>query len=1205
MSLAQRLANLSPERRELLERLAHPARLTRAGRREEQASFEQERLWFLQQLEPEDSSYHLHLQLALPPELDRAAWDAAWRYLAARHETLRTRFVERDGVPFQMVEDVDPGPMPVHDLSGEPPAAQQEQAALLAREQAETPFDLGRAPLFRTALLRLSSGWFQLLTIHHIVADGWSIDILMRDLNAAYQASLQGRPVPLAPLRVQFADFARWQRAQLSGAHLDELLAFWSGYLAGAPELALPADRPPPPIPTRRADVRARLLAAPQRDALYELARRAGATVFQVLLAAFAALLHRYTGQTDLVLGAPMANRAPEEAEDLIGFFLNTILLRVRLTSEQSFLQVLAATRESSVAAYSGQQLPFARLVEHLQPRRALGHNPLYRATVQFFKSRHSTARTSALREEIGYRRTATNVDLALDLFESGEGLLSRFEFNCDVFDGATVARLLDHWERMLAAILAAPGQPIGTLPLTSTADQALLAAWAGQTQVPCTGWTFESFGERTALTSPQARLSYAELDRRCGQLATLLRARGAGPERVVAIRLADGLDTAVAILAAWRAEAAFVYLDPALPSQRAAALLVEAAPEALLDDAPWWREALADAEVMPARPIPPQRLAALIYTSGSTGMPKGVLIEHGALANQVHWLRTALELTPADVVLQKYSFSFDAALSELLCGLAAGAEVVLARDQGRDADELVRLIQSHGVTLLDVFPSLLAVLLDHEGFAACTTLRRILVGGEALPAALAARLAQTLPAVQLINAYGPTEATITAAAAHLAPDASPLAAPPIGRPIAGNSAYVLDGAMQLVPPGLPGELYLGGAGLARGYLHDAALTARRFVPNPFGPGRLYASGDRARHRADGQLDYLGRADQQIKLRGYRIELGEIEAALLRHPGVRAAAATLLRCPTAADGQSALLQWRLEQLSPSEADFLYRFETDQDQIRSQTMWRNTPQFQLYLNFQQPGFAPAPQPAQRNWLLQRTLDETVADLTAIDAIARRCVAGSARPEMEGGWEASTAAWSARELLIDGQQVMQEWERPLMQALASAAAKSGGDIAEIGFGMGISATLLQECGVRAHTIVECHPEVLARLAQWRAQRPGAAITAVPSRWQDWIFEPGSFDGVLFDTYPTSEEEYSTEVAGSPTFAASFFPTAQRLLRPGGVFTYYSNEIDSLSRRHQRLLLEHFSSFSVTLVRGLRPPPDCQYWWADSMAVVTAVK
>ncbi|ATQ77478.1 hypothetical protein CR152_25470 [Massilia violaceinigra] len=1205
MSLAQRLASLSPERRELLDRLARPDRISRAGLREEQASFEQERLWFLQQLEPDDTSYHLHMQLALPAELDRAAWDAAWRYLVARHETLRTRFIERDGVPFQVIGDADVAPMPVFDLAGEPVPAQQAQAARLAREQAEAPFDLTRGPLLRTALLRMAGGWIQLLTIHHIVADGWSIDILMRDLNAAYEALSQGRDVPLAPPRVQFADFARWQRAQLSGAHLDELLAFWRGYLDGAPELALPADRAAPPIPTRRADVRARMLAAPLRDGLYALARREGATVFQVLLAAFATLLHRYTGQTDLVLGTPMANRAPAQVEDLIGFFLNTILLRVRLTSEQSFLQVLAATREASVAAYSGQQLPFARLVQHLQPRRALGHNPLYRATVQFFKSSHSAARTSAVREEIGYQRTATNVDLALDLFESGEGLLSRFEFNLDVFDGATVARLLDHWERVLAAVLASHDQPIGTLQLASPADQAQLCAWAGQAEAPRAGWVFENFGERTALAGPHASLSYAELDRRCGQLATLMRARGAGPERVVAIRLADGLDTAVAILAAWRAEAAFVYLDPALPARRTAAILADAAPVAVLDDAPWWQELMPDTPAMPARPIPPERLAALVYTSGSSGVPKGVLIEHGALANQVRWLKTALDLTPADVVLQKYSFSFDAALSELLGGLAAGAEVALAGDHGRDVDELVRIIRSRGVTLLDLFPSLLAVLLDHEGFAGCTTLRRILVGGEALPAALAARLAQALPSVQLINAYGPTEATITATAAHLARDATLLAAPPIGRPIAGNTAYVLDGAMQLVPPGMPGELHLGGAGLARGYLNDTALTARRFIPNPFGPGRLYATGDRARYRADGQLDYLGRTDQQVKLRGYRIEPGEIETALARHPSVRAAAATLMRLPSAPHAHAALLQWRLEQLTPSEAQFLYRFDTDQDQIRSQTMWRNTPQFALYLNFLQPGFAPAPQPAQRNWLLQRTLDEAVADLTAIDAIARQCVAGSARPEMGESWAASAAAWSERELLIDGQQVMQDWERPLMRALAGAAAASGGDVAEIGFGMGISATLVQEYGVRSHTIVECHPDVLARLGRWRAQRPDAAVTVVPTRWQDWAFEPGSFDGVLFDTYPTSEDEYSAEVAASPTFAASFFPAAQRMLRPGGVFTYYTNEIDSLSRRHQRLLLEHFSSFSVGLVRGLRPPADCQYWWADSMAIVKAVK
>lgn len=1204
MSLAQRLANLSPERRALLERLARPDRIACAGAREEQASFEQERLWFLQQLEPDDTSYHLHMQLELPVGLDRAAWSAAWRYLVGRHETLRTRFIERDGVPFQIIDDADPPPVPVADLAAEPLPDRLARAAGLAREQAETPFDLTRGPLFRVALLRMPDKWVQLLTIHHIVADGWSIDVLMRDLNTAYGAIIAGKSVPLPPLRVQFADFARWQRAQLTGAHLDELLGFWSRYLEGAPDLALPADRPASASATRRADVRARVLPTGLRDSLYELARREGATVFQVLLAAFATLLHRYTGQEDLVLGTPMASRAPPEVEDLIGFFLNTILLRVQVIPGQTFLEILAATRSATVNAYSGQQLPFARLVQHLQPRRALGHNPLYRATVQFFKSSHASARTSAVLDDIGYQRAATNVDLALDLFESGEGLLSRFEFNADMFDGATIERLLDHWERMLAAVTAQPDQPIGTLALTSPADETLLHAWAGTPEVPAAGWVFRGSGDRIALAGPHVSLSYDELERRCGRLATVLAGRGAGPERIVAIRLADPLDTIVAVLAAWRAGAAYVYIDPALPAPRAAAMLADADPVAVLDDAAWWRDAMATATVMAASPVPGDRLAALIYTSGTTGVPKGVLVEHGALANQVRWLQTALALTPADVVLQKYSFSFDAALSELLSGLAVGATVAVADDHGRDVDALIRTIENRGVTVLDVFPSLLAVLLDHDGFAGCASLRCIVVGGEALAAAHATRLAHCLPAVQVINAYGPTEATITALAAPVDPyDGAAGRAPPIGRPIAGNTAYVLDRALQQVPPGLPGELYLGGAGLARGYLHDAALTGHRFVAHPFGPGRLYATGDKARHRPDGQLEFLGRVDQQIKLRGYRIEPEEIDAALLRHPGVRAAAATLMPLPAIPAEESRLLEWRLAQLSPPEADFLYRFETHDPLIRSQTMWRTTPAFNLYLNVQQPDFAPAPRPAQRNWLLQRALDDTVADLAALDAIAHRCVAGSARPAMEDSWPASAAAWSDRELLIGGQQVMQAWERPLMQALARAAA--GGDVAEIGFGMGISATLLQQYGVRSHTIVECHPDVLGRLAAWRAEHPDAAITVVPVRWQDWAFAPESFDGVLFDTYPTSEEEYTAEVAASPTFAASFFPAAQRMLRPGGVFTYYTNEIDSLSRRHQRLLLEHFSSFSVSLVRDLHPPADCQYWWADSMAVVKAVK
>ncbi len=1206
MTLAERLASLPPEKRRLFNQLTKGGRVERRSEeRDTPLSFEQERLWFLHELEPSDSSYHLHLQLPLPQRLELPAWTKAWHLVMERHAALRTRFPLRDGFPVQIVDPVSFEEIPIFHLSQLPPNQRRYETSRIARDQAERPFNLATGPLLRLALLELPDQWVQLITVHHIVADGWSIDILMHDLNITYTSLLEKTVVCLAPLPIQFTDFARWQRSQLTGVRLENLLSFWSEYLAQMSPLQLPLDRPRPERYSPRGGVRTRVLPEQLVERLNELARSEGSTLFQVMLAAFAILLHRYSGQTDMVFGTPVANRELPEVEELVGFFLNTILLRVRVEPDHNFREVLAFVRESTISAYSHQQLPFAKLVQHFQPHRDLRQNPLYQATVQLLRSRQVQARTRAEIEDVGYERTATNTDLALDLFDSGNEMLCRVEYRLDLFDDVTIERFLDHWERVLTMIVEHPTDQVARLRLIKEEERMLLLNdFAGQPEpVALSGWSFSGETNRPAIHHEGGQLSYLELEDLVGRLASVLVQEGACQDTVIAIELSNPLETVIAILSAWRAGAAYTYLDPTLPEQRLAHIRNDIAPVVILKDHGHWRRQMADVQPLRAQPIPGNRLAAIIYTSGSTGMPKGVMIEHGALANQCEWLRTCVGLSMTDIVLQKYSFSFDAALSELLAGLATEAQLVIDGERGRDADRLLMLIRKYSITTLDTFPSQAALLKEHPDWPRCSSLRTLICGGERLSRELTDSIKESQSGVKLINAYGPTEATVTATAWFYR---AGRCEPPIGRPIQGYSAYVLDPNLAPVPIGIQGELYLGGVGVAKGYWRDAVATAARFIANPFGPGRLYATGDRARFLASGDLEFRGRADSQVKLRGFRIETSEIETALNVHPAIRESAVLLKPIALVPEEDMAIWHWRLEQLSEVEAEFVHRFESGEEEIRRRTMWRNTPGFNIYLHLLSQDFVASPSATQKNWLLQRALDEITEDLQALDTTARRCVKGSSRPEINGEWSMNRAHYSPNELIVAGQQVMQAWERPLMLAMAEIAAAEHGDVAEIGFGMGISATLLQELGVRSHTIVECHENILQALEHWRQSKfPLSNINIISSRWQDWEVSDELFDAILFDTYPTNEEEYLTEVIESPTFAASFFPMASRLLRPGGVFTYYTNEIDSLARRHQRLLLNHFSSFSVRLVRGLVPPPDCQYWWADSMAVVQAVK
>ncbi len=907
-------------------------------------SFAQQRLWFLDRLAGGESPfYNIAVPLGLAGRLDPAALGRALSEIVRRHEALRTTFrAGPGGEPVQVIHPPAPFPLPQIDMGALLEPALRAELTRIVREHMRRSFDLARGPLLRLALARLAGDGNHalLLSMHHVISDGWSLEVFVRELAALYQAFAAGRPSPLPEPPVQYADFALWQRRWLAGPMLDKQLAYWRGKLAGAPfALDLPTDRPRPALQTYAGGAERLDLPEATAAALAAVARRERATLFMVLLAAFAALLERQSGQDDMLLGTPIANRNRTEVEGLIGAFVNTLVLRVELAGDPTFDALLAQVRETALGAYAHQDLPFERLVEELQPSRDLSKNPLFQVSFSMGATPwHHFAPPELAIGSLGLdlAQELELFDLTLQIFDTPAGLDVRLAYSSDLFDGATIAGLSRRFETLLAALAADPRRAPAAIPLLSASERRQLAEWGGMAS-PATpeGATAASLFAAQVARRPEApalawsasgELSYEELDRRSNRLARHLEAAGIGPESVVALALDDGIDFATAVLAVWKAGGAYLPLSSDLPPERLAWLLADSGARLVVRRARRGAgldlsgvpvldldaEAAAIARRDPApRPAPdlPGSLAYLIYTSGSTGRPKGVLVPHAALAAHAVEFARRLRLGPGDRVLQVASFAFDVSLDELVPTLLAGATFVAWRPEAIEPASLARALAERAATVVNLPTAVWhqAARAWAEGRlpvppAALGALRWVLVGGEALPPrALEIWRRTPLGEVPLANGYGPTEAVVTAtlhvpATGPGAPNDADLERLPIGRPFAGRVLLLLDRRGELAAPGAIGEIHLGGAPLARGYLGDPARTAEAFVPAPFGgePGaRLYRTGDLGRFRGDGSLEFLGRRDRQLKVRGFRVEPGEVEAALLAHPAVRQAAVVL------------------------------------------------------------------------------------------------------------------------------------------------------------------------------------------------------------------------------------------------------------------------------------------------------------------------
>lgn len=915
-------------------------------------SFSQERMWFIHQLDPQSAAYNIGgaARMRRPFDLDAFRWTI--EQLVLRHEVLRTAFPTVDGQPVQVILPPQQWELPVIDLRNVPASERIARVTELAEADVRAPFDLSQAPLFKTRVYRLGEDDLLLVfNLHHIISDAWSMGVFAREMFLLQQAYANGKRAELPPLPIQYADFAVWQRQWLQGEVLERHLAYWRDKLRGATVLELPTDRPRPPIQTYHGGTQQFELDPALLAALRELCRAEGVTLFMVLLAAFNTLLYRYTAQADVAVGVPVANRNFVAIENLIGAFVNTLVLRTDLSGSPTFRELLQRVRVVAVEAFAHQDMPFAKLVAELNPERDTSYTPFVQTFFNVINvPMDDAAIPDELRAEFALNRGAAQFDLTCTVTDIRNIHRVIFEYNTDLFDDATIARMLEHFRNLLQAIVAAPDSPIRALPLLSEQERAqLLVEWNATAMPYRADATIHSLFEEQAARTPDAtalifdsqRISFRKLDERANRLANHLQACGVKAETPVALFLERSAELVTAMLGVLKAGGAYVPLDVKYPAERVSFILQDTRAPIILTEQRFVerlpehtaRVVCLDADSAhiaqqsnqkPATPGTSDSLAYIVYTSGSTGVPKGVLGVHRGTTNRLASMAKQFPFAANEVACFKSPVTFVDSILELFAPLACGVPVVILPEAVmQDANAFVDALSNHQVTRLILVPSLLTVLLDTQKDvgARLPQLKYWIAGGEALSAELRDMFYAKLPDAILVNLYGASEASGDSTI-HDTRATCALPFVPIGRPIANTQVYLLDDDMQPVPIGVRGELYVGGVSLARGYLNQPQLTQEKFVPSPFGDGLLYRTGDDAAYLPDGNIRYLGRRDRQIKVRGMRVESGEIEAVLRRHPRV-GDAAVLLRQD---DGREArLVAYVLAPQSEAASDELRAF----------------------------------------------------------------------------------------------------------------------------------------------------------------------------------------------------------------------------------------------------------------------------------------
>ncbi len=892
---------------------------------EEVLSFSQQRLWLLDQIEKGSTQYNIPVALKLTGSLDVEALNKALTTIVERHESLRTIFLDTGQGPLQVIQQATKFDLPIVNIGDRLDGEKTQQIDIVIAEEAKKGFDLSQDLMLRAQLLKLSDNEHVLLvTMHHIASDGWSVGILIKELSQLYLAYAEGNENPLPALTIQYADYAHWQREWLQGDVLDKHLDYWQSQLSNLPVVhSLPLDMVRPQRQTFAGALVSAQLSKTSLDSLNSLCLQYGATLFMGLHAAYSVLLARYSGESDIVMGSPIANREQAEVADLIGFFINTLVLRSDVSGAPSFIDMLQQSKQTALGGYSHQQVPFEQLVELLQPERSLSHSPLFQIMLVLQNNEKSTLELPGLTlSPLAQTQVQAKFDLMLNAVELEGGLALEWEFNTDLFERSTIEGMAGHFVSLLENMLARPTKNVHAIEFLNERErhQSLLEWNNTQADYPQERCVHELFEEQVntnpdaiALVFEEQKLSYRELNNHANQLAHyLVTEKNVRPDMLVGICLERSFEMVIAILGITKAGAAYVPLDPDYPEARLAYMLDDASldtvvtshdvfertaitsAQALCLSEPEVQRRISTQSVDNLKPnslgLKAHHLAYVIYTSGSTGHPKGVMVGHNAIVNRIHWMHKQYGASPQDIFLQKTPFSFDVSVWEFFWPLMAGAQLVIAKSQGHtDPVYLNALIQEKGVTKLHFVPSMLSAMLSGSSLSECPSLQQVFCSGEALAINHARDFYAALPNSELHNLYGPTEAAVDVSYWACPAQESPHASVPIGRPINNVQLHVLDKQLQLLPQGVVGELHIGGVGLARGYLNRTELTAEKFIQSPFSDDaadRLYKTGDLVRWLADGNLEYVGRIDDQVKIRGFRIELGEIENTLLTHESI-------------------------------------------------------------------------------------------------------------------------------------------------------------------------------------------------------------------------------------------------------------------------------------------------------------------------------